>query len=79
MTWERREATHTPFIVMECVEGNSLDRVVTATPTGNLPREIALKLLRQIAEALDYAHRQAIVHRDIKPANIMVTPEGQPK
>jgi serine/threonine-protein kinase len=73
------EVTHTPFIVMECVEGNSLDRVVTATPTGNLPREIALKLLRQIAEALDYAHRQAIVHRDIKPANIMVTPEGQPK
>ena len=73
------EAAHTPFIVMECVEGDSLDRLVAATPTGKLPHEIALKLLRQIAEALDYAHRQGIVHRDIKPANIMVTTEGQPK
>ena len=73
------ETTHTPFIVMECVEGDSLDRLVAATPTGKLPHEIALKLLRQIAEALDYAHRQGIVHRDIKPANIMVTAEGQPK
>ncbi len=73
------EAAHTPFIVMECVEGDSLDRLVVATPTGKLPPEIALKLLRQIAEALDYAHRQGIVHRDIKPANIMVTAERQAK
>jgi serine/threonine protein kinase len=73
------EAAHTPFIVMECVEGDSLDRVVAAAPAGKLSREIALRLLRQIAEALDYAHRQGIVHRDIKPANIMVTAEGQPK
>jgi serine/threonine protein kinase len=73
------ETTHTPFIVMECIEGDSLDRLVAATPSGTLPRDIALDLLRQIAEALDYAHRQGIVHRDIKPANIMVTAEGQPK
>jgi len=73
------ETTHTPFIVMECVEGNSLDRWVAMASTGRLSRDIALKLLRQIAEALDYAHRQGIVHRDIKPANIMVTAEGQSK
>jgi serine/threonine protein kinase len=73
------EATHTPFIVMECVQGDSLDRLVAATPAASLTRDITLRLLRQIAEALDYAHRQGIVHRDIKPANIMVTPEGQPK
>lgn len=73
------ETTHTPFIVMECVEGNSLDRLVATASTGRLPRDMALKLLRQIAEALDYAHRQSIVHRDIKPANVMVTTEGQPK
>jgi serine/threonine-protein kinase len=73
------EATRTPFIVMECVEGDSLDRLVAATPTGTLPHASALKLVRQIAEALDYAHRQGIVHRDIKPANILVTAEWQPK
>jgi serine/threonine protein kinase len=73
------ETTQTPFIVMECVEGNSLDRLTAATAAGKLPRDIALNLLRQIAEALDYAHRQGIVHRDIKPANVMVTAEGQPK
>jgi serine/threonine-protein kinase len=72
------EAAHTPFIVMECVEGESLDRLVAAA-SGALPRASALELVRHIAEALDYAHGHGIVHRDIKPANIMVTAAGQPK
>lgn len=73
------EASHTPFIVMECVQGKSLDALVAAEPSGMLPRATALELIERIAEALDYAHRQGIVHRDIKPANIMVTAEGRPK
>src|SRR5262245_60338402 len=73
------EATSTPFIVMECVEGKPLDQLAAASPAGKLPRETALELLQHIAEALDYAHSQSIVHRDIKPANIMVTATGQPK
>ena len=73
------EAAHTPFIVMECVDGESLDRLVAAAPSGTLPRASALELVQHIAEALDYAHGQGIVHRDIKPANIMVTSAGQPK
>jgi len=72
------EAAHTPFIVMECVEGESLDRLVAAA-SGALFRASTLELVRHIAEALDYAHGQGIVHRDIKPANIMVTAAGQPK
>jgi serine/threonine-protein kinase len=72
------EAAHTPFIVMECVEGESLDRLV-AVASGALPRASTLELVQHIAEALDYAHGQGIVHRDIKPANIMVTAAGQPK
>ena len=73
------EAAHTPFIVMECVDGESLDRLVAAAPSGALPRASALELVQHIAEALDYAHAQGIVHRDIKPANIMVTAAGLPK
>jgi serine/threonine protein kinase len=73
------EATNTPFIVMECVEGKPLDQLAAASPAGKLPCETALELLQHIAEALDYAHSQSIVHRDIKPANIMVTAAGQPK
>jgi serine/threonine-protein kinase len=72
------EAAHTPFIVMECVDGESLDRLVAAA-SGALPRASTLELVQHIAEALDYAHSQGIVHRDIKPANIMVTAAGQPK
>jgi len=73
------EAAHTPFIVMECVDGQSLDRLAAAAPSCMLPRAIALELVQHIAEALDYAHSQGIVHRDIKPANIIVTAGGQPK
>jgi hypothetical protein len=72
------EATHTPYIVMEFVPGQTLDQYVAAAG-GRLPRERALQLLEQVATALDYAHAQGIVHRDIKPANIMVTAEGQAK
>src|SRR6266853_2829654 len=73
------EPSHTPFIVMECVQGQSLAEVVAAEPSGLLARETSLELLSHIADALDYAHSQSIVHRDIKPANILVTAGGQPK
>jgi serine/threonine protein kinase len=61
------------FVVMEYVPGNSLEHIL-AHETIDLPR--ALAILRQIAEALDYAHQAGIVHRDIKPANILVRPDG---
>src|SRR5215472_10171803 len=73
------EHSHTPFIVMECVPGESLEALVGSKPSGLLPHATALELIKHVAEALDYAHGQAIVHRDIKPANILVTETGQPK
>lgn len=73
------ELSHTPFIVMECVQGQSLETLVVSKPLGLLPPATALELMKHVAEALDYAHSQAIVHRDIKPANILVTATGQPK
>jgi Tol biopolymer transport system component len=63
-------------LILELVNGPSLaDRLAT----GPLPQEEALRLARQIADALEAAHERGIVHRDLKPANIKVTPEGQVK
>jgi eukaryotic-like serine/threonine-protein kinase len=56
------------FLVMEYVEGTPLK--------GPLPLDQALTYARQIAGALDEAHRKQIVHRDLKPSNILVTPKG---
>ena len=56
------------FLVMEYVEGTPLK--------GPLPLDLTLTYARQIAGALDEAHRKQIVHRDLKPSNILVTPKG---
>jgi serine/threonine protein kinase len=65
------------FLVMEYVEGQSLDRVVQTR--GRLPLSEACDYVRQAALGLQYAHERGMVHRDIKPQNLMRTPEGQVK
>ncbi len=62
-----------PYIVMRFLEGGTLKQVMDADP---LPPEELLYMLRQVATALDYAHRQGVVHRDLKPSNIMIDREG---
>lgn len=62
-----------PYIVMRYLEGGTLKKVMEA---GALPQEEMLYMLRQVATALDYAHRQGVVHRDLKPSNIMIDREG---
>lgn len=68
----------TPYIVMEYVQGNSLEEVLSAAD-GRLPLDNALRITQELAEALDYAHAQGIVHRDIKPSNIIIAEDGHPK
>ena len=67
-----------PFLVMEYVEGRSLQQLVSEK-NRTLPLSTTLRLVQEVAEALHYAHSQGVVHRDIKPANILVTPDGHPK
>src|ERR1700693_4954886 len=67
-----------PYLVMEHVEVQSLQQLVTREKRA-LPISTTLRLIQEVAEALHYAHTQGVVHRDIKPANILVTPDGHPK
>ena len=63
------------FYVMPFVDGESLrDRLDRER---QLPVDDAVRIAKQLAEALDYAHRQGVVHRDLKPANVLMV-EGNP-
>ncbi len=64
------------YMVMECVEGRTLDRVI---PRGGMPVSEMLAIAGQIADALAAAHGASIIHRDLKPGNVMVTPAGRVK
>jgi len=59
-----------PFIVMEFIEGRTLQQVMSAT--GPMAVERVCSLTKQIAEALDAAHGLGIVHRDLKPGNVII-------
>ncbi|MFO0812356.1 MAG: serine/threonine-protein kinase [Gemmatales bacterium] len=70
-------AGETPYLVMECVEGVSLDRLLTRKGILRVPD--ACEIIAQVAEGLQHAHEQNVIHRDIKPSNIIVTTTGQVK
>lgn len=65
-----------PYLVMEYVDGQPLDRYCDER---RLPLNTRLDLFGQVCDAVAYAHRQLVLHRDLKPANILVTAEGRVK
>jgi len=69
-----------PYIAMQYIEGGSLQEKLKelADRRKLLTTEQALNIVRQIALALDAAHRAGIVHRDLKPANVLIRPDGTP-
>jgi serine/threonine-protein kinase len=71
------EAEGQLYLAFELVEGTDLAGRMEAGPPLSL-REV-LRIVRQVADALDYAHRQGIVHRDIKPSNILLDTAGRVK
>ena len=72
--YELGHEKNTPFIAMEYLEGESLDRIIEQKPV--LPLSVKLGYIVRVCDALAYAHQHNVVHRDVKPANIMVTKEG---
>jgi serine/threonine-protein kinase len=70
------EAHGQPFLVLELVEGESLDRRIARGP---VPLDASVAIARQIADALACAHDSGVVHRDLKPANIVVRNDGTVK
>jgi serine/threonine-protein kinase len=66
-----------PYIVMEFVEGDPLDRLIQSDHP--LPLIYKLRIIEQVCNALGYAHHNDVVHRDVKPANVIVRPDGVAK
>ena len=72
--YDSGDASGFPFYVMPYVVGESLRQRMEREQ--QLPLSDALRITCEVAEALDYAHRQGVVHRDIKPENVLLA-DGQ--
>lgn len=68
--------TKTVYIVMDYIEGESLNKVLDAY--GAQPQEAVIEWAKQLSEVLDYLHTRVppVIYRDMKPANIMLKPDG---
>ena len=64
------------FLVLEYVEGEDL---AARLKRGPIPADETLEFGRQIARALEAAHKKGVIHRDLKPGNVMITPGGEVK
>ncbi len=67
------------FLIMEWLEGRTLADILDTSAAKTVDRDTAFQIVRQVGDALDYAHRCGIVHADVKPGNIMIMPNGDAK
>ncbi len=74
--YDADESEDKTFIVMEFVKGEDLSERMNKKPFSL--KEI-FRIVSEVAEALEEAHKKGIVHRDLKPGNIMITPQGHAK
>lgn len=65
-----------PYLVMEYIEGLTLDEYVKKNFSNGIPEKLAIQIMVQIVDAISYSHKQAVLHLDLKPANIMIKPNG---
>jgi eukaryotic-like serine/threonine-protein kinase len=70
------ESTQTPYLVMELVEGQSIEKAISK---GCIPFPTACEWAGHVAAALSVAHRRAVMHGDVKPANILITADNRVK
>ena len=75
--YEMAESGGAPFIAMEYLEGESLEKLIARKPA--LPLGAKIGYVVQACRALEYAHGRGVIHRDVKPANIVVTRDGMVK
>lgn len=64
-----------PFLAMEFIRGEPITAYARRVGLGLTAR---IRLLAEVADAVDHAHRQLVVHRDLKPGNVLVDEEGKP-
>ncbi|HEY6642980.1 serine/threonine-protein kinase [Povalibacter sp.] len=67
------------FMTMEMLKGRPLEAIVREARGKGVKPDIALPIIRGIAEGLAYAHRKGIVHSDLKPGNVFIIDDGTPK
>jgi serine/threonine protein kinase len=73
--YELGEHEGIPFIAMEFIDGDSLEKILRQRR--QLPLLEALSIVEQLCAGLGYAHGHGVVHRDVKPANVLVRPDGR--
>lgn len=75
--YDMGESEGRPYIAMEYVEGESLQKIISRRQS--FPLALKLRIISQFCQGLDHAHKRGVIHRDVKPGNILVRSDGTVK